>query len=102
MQTLSNNTDVKLYYSTLSQKNCYQSNILKRLSEFKINLKAINGLNYELTIQSYILWQSIVLEILIYLSLKIDYKDGVIIYEKLRNDNPDKRLRIISKVGKQN
>lgn len=55
----------RVFHSTLNQSYCYQNKILRRASEFNFDSTAINGLNYKITLQLNIQWQSLILELLI-------------------------------------
>ena len=57
----------RVFYSTFNQNNCYQFKPLKKINEFTFDSRAVNGLNYKITIQLNMPWQSIILEFLVYL-----------------------------------
>lgn len=60
-------TNGRKYYSTLEQDMCYHNFVLRFLSEFSFEAKSVNNYTYLITLQMNIPWQSIILEIIIYL-----------------------------------
>lgn len=62
-------SEKRIFYSTINQNRCYQSKLLRFFNEFSFNSKAVNGLNYKITLQLNMPWQSIALEVLIYFLL---------------------------------
>jgi signal transduction histidine kinase len=71
------------FYDTTGNSKCSKNNIVRFFEEVSIELKAINGINYNIVFQFPIQWQTYALELMSYLLLILI----ITIYKRIRKEN---------------